>query len=150
MGRGRQRRGPNFVQEGHAATIQEPTPGAPQPATAAPPDINRPTRNHRVPRRYCRPTHANAEGSGEEFDLNVVSDDGDPSDEAEDNGSDSRRRHVPNAQATAVNTATTAVTTTTDPLGTGHSQSARKKNVAYDIRHFFRKEKDHTICSPCE
>lgn len=51
-------------------------------------------------------------------------------------------RHPPNS------TTRTLATTITDPLVTNRSSKGR--NVAHDIHHFFRKEKDAMVCKPCK
>lgn len=114
-------------------------------------------RKRRAPVRY----RALPPGDGEEFDID------DHSEVSEDGESD-----IPRTRTTAPNVATRAAdgsvtnqsapdpvvvnplatnrsttnSTTTNPLATTSSTS----NRALDIEFFFRKDKDDTVCTPCE
>jgi len=72
-----------------------------------------------------------------------------------DSESDSAPQALDEAAATQhiVDTVTTLAVNTaqTDPFTTSQSETQeRSQNTAFDIRHFFRKETEQTVCLPCE
>lgn len=107
----------------------------------------RPARQRRAPTRYQGPGVGDDEG--EVFDLNNVSGDSDESDSAPSPQALAARRGPPRGADTETSLATN--TARTDPLATSQSETrGRTQNIAFDIRHFFRKEDERTVCLPCE
>lgn len=111
-------------------------------STLGGPITARPARQRRPPTRYQGPNT-----DGEYFDLNL------PPGASDDSDSESTRQvpDVNNTTATQRLTADLALNTArTDPLGTSRTESGKSQTIAFDIRHFFRKESERTVCTACE
>lgn len=133
-----------------------PTEAVPAPQTLPPTAAGAPTpssprrtgRNHRLPRRY-RQRPRQEVNAGEYFDISQVSSDSSSCSSDDETEPRNAGPRPPRQAQLATNPTNTAVNTAvTDPLATGRSGKAQ--NVAYDIRHFFRKEAEQTVCLPCE
>ena len=129
-------------------TAQPPAPVAPvtpeAPVAACTPTPNAwPLRNPRLPQCYHNGDAEQDSDIGEYIDIHGNSDG-----TSDDSQLEQGPQHTTSPTTTAINTATT------DPLATGQSSQSRPiwkaKNVAYDICHFFRREKERTTCLPCE
>ena len=108
--------------------------GCRQGAAAAP--VNHPVRNHQAPVRYREGVAK--QGKGEYIDPT-------PSDDTclESSSDDGKNSHHPSNHTFA-----TVDTTVSDPSAMKHSTKGGK--VAYDICHFFHKDKDQMICLLCK
>lgn len=102
------------------------------------PITTRPARQRRAPVRYRGPDD---NSDAESFDIHRDS----PPPGASDSDDQATTRATDTAATLIVDTSQSVPSNTT-----ATSQSGKSRNVAHDTRHFFRKEKERTVCLPCE
>jgi hypothetical protein len=147
--RHRRRGAPACIRPDPTALPSDPDP--PVESSAVEPAAGRNRRNRRQPQRY----REIPEDDGEEFDIH---DHSDVSEEDTDSGTPGQcgqaivvvNTGTPNGPNLLPTNRSTSnpMATVTDPLATNTSTST--SNKALDIEYFFRKEKEDTICKPCE